>query len=639
MNMKNNKYKVSAIIMCLVLLIQLTACGKSEATDVQNTGGDVSGAFGEAINEIRQDDDLGGHIGAAAEKLGGVSFTILDSSTVKAHINSPEILALAVDLSQVQLKLYPDEETRDRNEGAFAFKMDFHEPNKGEITCNVYPQTCRIDQDNGYNTIYDEEIQHPNGGYVTGAAVVEDTMITFVVNHSGLGDIVKNNPYYSVIVDYKEYSRGRIDNVSERVRVVPDLSQTSFAGTADLNYFADVYPEYFVLEFDFDKYMSYSNHAFMQGVGRYEGQIFWAANGNSELTKKALLIGSLDEFGVANYYMAMVYDSHADLMRDYVADGEVNLTAGYGITDIGRAEIKDEMLMGFLPEGSYDMYGSWSYSLAENVLYWHFSSDFDQHYKLSEGFDIPNIKFEYGGFVSGGKLESGIMTAIDEVIDKGSTEGKFDYDYYWDDRSQTAANDTPGTGTVRYKGYRLKDKDASTAEADAAIETDNDKILKEKQKIRKQLDDIAQAETDAILGSDREIDPQVQCYVYDADSADFMLSKLDMEMLTSGGMYEIDCGEYTIRVTAKTEDDPKCVLGRYDGDKFEEVVKEQAYRDLNSGTPNFIHLNVYLGDIEGVTWQQLADSGFSFYEASDINVARTNRTIISDSVLIERYDQ
>lgn len=638
MNMKNNRYKVSAIIMCLALLIQLAACGKSDAPEAQNIGGDTSSAFGEAINEIRQDDDLGNHISAAPEKLGGVSFTILDSSTVKAHINSPEILALAVDLSQIQIKLYPDEEAREQFEGAFAFKMDFHEPSKGEVTCNVYPQTCRIEQDNGYNTIYDEEIPLPNGGYVTGAAVVEDTMITFVVNHSGLGDIVKTNPYYSVIVDYKEYSRGRIDKVVSPPKVVPDLSQTSLAGAVDLNYFADIYPEYFVMELDFDKYMSYSDHAFMQGVGRYEGQIFWAANGNSELTKKALLIGSLDEFGVANYYMAMVYDSHADLMRDYVADGEVNLTAGYGVSDISNAEVKDEMLMGFLPEGSYDMNGSWSYSMAENVLYWHFSSDFDHHYKLAEGFDVPNIRFEYGGFVSGG-LDSGIMTAINEVIDKGSTEGKFDYDYFWDDRSQTAANDTPGTGTVRYKGYRLKDKDASTAEADAAIETDNDKILKEKQKIRKQLDDIAQAKTDAILGSDREIDPQAQCYIYDADSADFMLAKLDMEMLTSGGMYEIDCGDYSIRVTAKTEDDPKCVLGRYNGDKFEEVAKEQAYRDLNSGMPNFIHLNVYLGDIDGVTWQQLAGGSFPFYEAESTDTGKTMRVEITDSVSVERYDQ
>ncbi|MCR5594606.1 MAG: hypothetical protein K6G12_02055 [Lachnospiraceae bacterium] len=51
-------------------------------------------------------------------------------------------------------------------------------------------------------------------------------------------------------------------------------------------------------------------------------------------------------------------------------------------------------------------------------------------------------------------------------------------------------------------------------------------------------------------------------------------------------MYEIDCSDYTIRVTATSEDDPKCVIGRYNGDKFEEVVKVQAYRDLKSGTVN-----------------------------------------------------
>jgi len=51
-------------------------------------------------------------------------------------------------------------------------------------------------------------------------------------------------------------------------------------------------------------------------------------------------------------------------------------------------------------------------------------------------------------------------------------------------------------------------------------------------------------------------------------------------------MNEIDCSDYTIRVTATSEDDPKCVIGRYNGDKFEEVVKVQAYRDLKSGTVN-----------------------------------------------------
>ena len=259
--MKRLVYKsLSVILLCAFML--MAACGKNEATEVQNNVGNASGAFDDAINEIKQDDDLGNHIGAVPEKLGGVNFTILDSSTVKASINSPEILALAVDLSQVQIKLFPDEESRDRNEGAFAFKMDFHDQNNGRITCNVYPQTCRIEKGNGNNLIYDEEIPHPNGGYVVGASNVEDTMITFVVKYSGLGDIVKNNPYYSVNVDYKEYTRGRIDNVLSPKKVVPDLSKTSLANAVDISYFTDVYPEYFVIEYDFDKYMSYSDHSF-----------------------------------------------------------------------------------------------------------------------------------------------------------------------------------------------------------------------------------------------------------------------------------------------------------------------------------------------------------------------------------------
>ena len=636
--MRSNIRRIFVTTLCIALLINLTACGKNEATEVQNNVGNASGAFDDAINEIKQDDDLGNHIGAVPEKLGGVNFTILNSSTVKASINSPEILALAVDLSQVQIKLFPDEESRDRNEGAFAFKMQFHEQNNGTITCNVYPQTCRVEQIAGGYSILDEDIPEPNGGSVVGASTVEDTMITFVVKYSGIGDIVKNNPYYSVNVDYKEYTRGRIDNILSPGKVVPDLSKTSLTGAVDTTYFADVYPEYFVIEYDFDKYMSYSDHAFMRGVGVYEGQIFWAANGNSEITKTALLIGSLDEFGVANYYMAMVYDSHADLMRDYVADGEVNLTADYGIRDFDNAEITDDMLKDFLPESSYDMYGSWNYTTSENALYWHYSPDFDEHYRMAEGFDVPFIKFEYGGFVSG-DFEYEMQNVIKEVIDNGSAEGKFDYGYYWDDRSKDGHNSMPETGTVRYKGYRCKDNAASEGVGGEATEADNEKILKEKQRIRKQLDDVAQAEKDAILNADRDIDPQAQCYIYDADSADFMLVKLDMDMLTSGGMYEIDCGEYTIRVTAKTEDDPKCVIGRYNGDKFEEITAEQGYRDLNSGMPNCIHLNVNLGDIDGVTWPQLAGNSFSFYEASGITGGKSARKLINSAISVERYDQ
>lgn len=30
------------------------------------------------------------------------------------------------------------------------------------------------------------------------------------------------------------------------------------------------------------------------------------------------------------------------------------------------------------------------------------------------------------------------------------------------------------------------------------------------------------------------IDPQAQCYIFDTDSADYMLTKLDMDMLKSG---------------------------------------------------------------------------------------------------------
>jgi len=134
------------------------------------------------------------------------------------------------------------------------------------------------------------------------------------------------------------------------------------------------------------------------------------------------------------------------------------------------------------------------------------------------------------------------------------------------------------------------------------------------------------------------LNPSATCYIYDNDSTDFVLSWLDMNLLTDGGAYEIDCGDITLRITAETEDDPKCVIGRYNGDSFEEIGAAQSYRDLNSGTPNCIHLNVYLRDIYDVTWPQLAGSSFSFYEASGTSGGKSARKLINSAISIERYD-
>lgn len=36
------------------------------------------------------------------------------------------------------------------------------------------------------------------------------------------------------------------------------------------------------------------------------------------------------------------------------------------------------------------------------------------------------------------------------------------------------------------------------------------------------------------------VDPSATCYIYDNDSTDFVLSGLDMNLLTDGGAYKID---------------------------------------------------------------------------------------------------
>ena len=330
--------------------------------------------------------------------------------------------------------------------------MDFHGQGADGIACNVYPQICRIEELEGNNiAIYEEEIAGPDGAPLVGSGAADDTSISFVVSYSGIGDIIRSNPVYASYVDYKELTNGKT-GLLEHEAVEPDLSKTSVADAVDISKFTDVYPEYIVIEEDFDNYMSYSKHGFAPGVGRYEGQIFWAPRGNSEITKKAVLVGSVDEFGIANYHMAVVYDSHADLMRDYVGDGEVNLTLDYGMENIETAEIRDDMLMGFLPEDGKDMSGTWSYELDDNVLYWHYVPNYETHYRSEDAFSIPRINFENAGF-DNSELNEELEEIIREVIDKKEAEGEYKYDYTYDDMSQDVVNDTPATGSVRYQGY------------------------------------------------------------------------------------------------------------------------------------------------------------------------------------------
>ena len=632
--MRNKMRRLCAITLCISLVLGLAACGKSGGTEEDNNVGSVSGAFGDAINEIRQDDELGDHIGAAPEKLGGINFTILDSSTVKANINSPEILALATDMSEVQIKLFPDEEAREHFEGAFAFKMKFHEQDSGVITCNVYPQTCRVEQENGSNVIYDEDIPDTDGAPVVGATIIEDTMITFFVNYSGLSDIVKDNPYYSVNVDYEEYSRGRIDGVSEHVKVVPDLSQTTLSDDVDISFFDDVYPDYFVIESDYDDYISYDDYDWFRAANparSFAIELLWGAKNNKEISKKSVMVGSIDEFGTANYYIAQVYNSHEDMIADYMQDDCVNLSLEFDTDDEDDSIITDKLLIRrYLPQDQEDEYGYETYLVDDHAIYWKYVPKFKEHYATFRDDNIKRVWFDKGGFMFGGEVV--LEAEIAELLNSGNIDKDIKYHYHWVDVAGIYTNWT-GESTVHLRGNYHESNAGDTMSVG-----NNEKILKEKQRIRKQLDDIAQAEKGAILNADRDIDPQAQCYIYDADSADLMLTKLDMDMLTSGGMYEIDCGDITLRITAETEDDPKCVIGRYNGDSFEEIGAAQSYRDLNSGTLNCIHLNVYLGDIYDVTWPQLAGSSFSFYEAPGTSGGKSARKLINNAISIERYD-
>ena len=383
---------------------------------------------------------------------GGVRFMLIDDNTIKASINDPYMVQKAADLSQIQLKLFPDDTAREQHRGAFAFKMEFHGKGADGIACSVYPQICRIEElDDNHTATYEEEIPGPDGAPLVGPGAADDQSISFVVAYRGIGDIIRNNPVYASYVDYEEFTNGETGLIGLET-VKPDLSKTSVADAIDLSKFTDVYPEYVVIEEDFDKYMSYSKHGFAPGVGRYEGQILWTPRGNSEITKKAVLVGSVDEFGMANYHMAVVYDSHADLMRDYVEDGEVNLTLDYGMNNMEAAEIRDDMLTGFLPEDGKDSQGTWNYEVDDHVLYWHYVPNFDTHYRSEDAFSVPRITFENAGF-DNSELNEELEEIIREVIDKGEAEGEYTYDYTYDDMSQDAVNNTPATGSVKYQGY------------------------------------------------------------------------------------------------------------------------------------------------------------------------------------------
>lgn len=608
--------KILALVMTAGFLM-LSACGKNDPINA-DSGKKTEENVNDQISDNSDDLDNSNNsvnVGDAENKqLGGVSFEIIDSATVKALINDPYILARATDMVQIQLKLFPDEASIERHEGSFAFEMHFY--GEGEPrNCNVYPQTCRIEPNGEGNLIIDEEIIGPNGAPVVGSGIADDTKISFVVNCNGIADIISLNPYYATYIDYQEYTRGKLGDPVLPVYVKPDLSRTSLKDRVDESFFSEVLFDYFVIEQDFGNYMSYSNHAFFPGVGRkYEGQIIWAPSGNSEISKKGLIIGSVDDFGVANYFVAMVYDSHRDLMRDYVENGEVNMTLEYGMEDIETAEIKDEMLMRFLPESGSDYYGTWEYKLSDNVLYWHYTPGYEEHYRSEDGFFIPDFSFDYAGHIIDGLNDT---EAIKTVLDKGSVKDTYEYRYYWDDMSYDYSNNTEGTATVSYIGNLYKSKDDS--ETSASAKTEDEAIREETLRIRNEYDQKAEKERQEKMNAPQTVDPSATCYIYDNESTDFVLFGLDMNLLINGGAYEIDFSGYTIRVTSAVQDAPESVLGKYNGNEFESIETMSCYLNLESAA-NCITVNAYLGNVDDLTWDSAGE--FTFYECDNTGARR-----------------
>ncbi len=582
------RYATLAALMLSALLVMTACFGK--------------GKDGDPSTDTQQGSSKTG-ITQTGERVGSVAFTVIDDDTILASVSDPYILALATEESQLQLKLYTDESAVDRNEGNCAFKMSFGPDGEGGINCNVYPQICKSEkQEDGAILISDEEIADENGVPAVGTSAVEETLITFVAQGEGLGALVRQAGYYAVYVDYEEWTRGKLTAPQEATYVTPDISQTSLQGQVDLAFFDKVSPNYVVMEQDFAPYMSYDNHAICPGVGAYEGQIFWTATGNSENSKKALIVASVDGFGVSECYVAIVYETHRDLMRDYVGNGEVNLTQEYGLTDPDSVEMKDEMIMDFLPQDTETEDGNYTFAMEDNVFYIHYTPNFETHYRSLDGFSLPHLASAYADTPRSSLY---IEDALNQVLRDGEIDTAYDYEYYWDDMTQSASNNMDGKTTITYKGRYIKGATVAGG--------DEEKILQEVQRIRNEMGIQAQAQYQEQTSAPQTVDPMANCMIYDEVSTDIGFMNLDMDLLANGGAYEVDFSGYTIRVTAASADNPKTEIGRYNGDTFEAIEDQTCYRDLDTA-PNCIRVNAYLGNIADLTWRQVNE--FTLYEVS-----------------------
>jgi len=609
------KKSLLCILLCFAMLA-ISACANSN----------VSFETDENINNtavsITED-----NVGVQSDKQERIIFTVIDEDTVRATINDPYILARATDLSQIQLKLFKDEATRDQYEGAFAFSLHFFQQEGEGITCNVYPQTCRIEEGDQpeYRFIVDEDILDSDGVPISGACIVEDTKLVFVVKCDGLADIVRQNQYYSTYVDYNEYTRGIIASVADLEYVTPDLSETTISEKVDMTFFDNVYSDYIVVEYDFDNYVSYGDYAWDHQPNPARQNIvetLWLAQSNNEINKSAVLVASIDEFGVANYYIAQVYDSHEELIADYMQEQAINVSLEYETDEEDESLLTEETFQRFLPEDKVDISGVSAYVINDNVIYWKFVPDFNEHYNVYAGYNIPGVKFEYGGYILDGVNEA-VLDMLALLVTEDELSTNVIYNYLWCNLSSPTSYYQTSEATLVLTGESYR-KTINNHENDDI----NQSILEEVQRIRNEQGGNNSSEVNE-LSSDELEEPGLMISMYDDVSADMLLMNVDSSILSSNGYYEVDAGDYTIRLQGSSLDSINCTIGQYVAGKYEILQECDCYRDTEAGT-NHVRLNINLDGIEGAGWTSIDD--FNFYV-----VICNERNSIEKEISINRW--
>ena len=632
----------NAVILLLLAAI-CVGCGKSEKTKNSDFSNAVEKLNTEDVQKVQETQDVqeGQKEGTDALANAGIRFTIMDSNTLKASINLPIILAYATDDLPVhlQLKLYADDSERKMKNGSVAFLLQFFE-NDGDVTCNVYPQTCRVetDEQTGYGSIIDENIVDSEGAPIAGVSSVSESELIFYVGASGLADMVKDCTVYQVNVDYKEVAHGEISEIGTPDYVTPDLSATSIGDKVDISYFDKLLPDYFVIEQKFDKYISYDDHGWTSILDDFSPigkDIIWCGRKNKkDMTKTSLLLGSIDEFGVANYYVVQVYDSYQNLMTDYIASGNIDITYEFGKLEPDDELIDNAMLEErFLPKDGSGFEGSWSYKQVDNVIYWTFTSDFHEHYYYDDGLYVPHVHFDYGGNAGApNDIGDDLSNSIRMLLEEGSLEATNEYTYYWDDRSYGvgAANEATGTYSLTGIYHKGVDNDKDNGNEEESDHEGDEAIIAEALRIREEIIKEKAAETEAIKNAPTQIDPSLNVTIYDDVSTDMLLYKIDENVLINGG-YEIDFDQYTLHISGNSLENPKCTIGKINEGEYESLYDINCNQELYVA-PNYIRLNVFLDDSLGVSWKQI--DSFELY-AVDKNGTRTK---IDKEINIERYN-